>query len=104
MKDVYALISELQLTVKDLPIEMYSFETEHTTKNQVVKGAAKLRKELKSCIEKLDKLRDYVTAVRKEAEDYYDAQKDRADMLNAAKKQEIAELEAKLAELKNSLI
>ena len=104
MRDIYDLIGEVQVAVKDLPISMYDFEMNHSTKNQAIKGAAKVRKELKGCIDKLNKMRNYVNQVRQEAETFDDAQKERTDNLNAAKKQEIAELENKLAELKASLV
>ena len=116
MKDIYSLLSELQLEVRDMTVKVFEFENEMTNRNQVSKAAARLRKDAKVSIGKLNKLRDYINDVRLETKAYYDAQKRRSDNLNAAKKKrrsdnlnaakkkEIAELEAKLAELKDSLV
>ena len=104
MKDVYSLISDIKLEVKDLHINIFAFESEHKNKFQVLKAAAKIRKDLKRMIDDMEKIRNYVTEVRKELETFYDAQRDRAAELNKSKLAEIAQLETQLAELKASLI
>lgn len=92
MKDVYSLISDIQLEVKDLHINIFSFESEHKNKFQVLKTAAQIRKNLKNMIYDMEKVRNYVTEVRKELETFYDAQRERAAELNRSKLAEIAQL------------